>query len=222
MSRNFLFMGAALSFVLASTTPAHAATVTVDSFGDYGWKSDDTRNAACADLVGINNTNAAKPVLRLTLADSRAPFSGGRLIPGARQRLAAAAWDAGTTLALALVAFILIDAFWASLAGAMLCYYLGGILVLGNTPGVCLFAPRPGREVPEAQGRGEGGTGPREEVGYPFSRDAKRSAANTGGQAARATPIDDGRKTWQRHDRVRKSTSAGSNSASRASTANRG
>ena len=94
------------------------------------------------DAGGPKRTNSPKTVLRLTLADSRAPFSAGRLLPGARHRLAAAAWDAGTMLAVALVAFILIGAFWASLAGVMLCYYVGGILVLGNTPGVCLFAPR--------------------------------------------------------------------------------
>jgi hypothetical protein len=25
----------------------------------------------------------------------------------------------------------------------MLCYFVGGIVILGNTPGVCLFAPPP-------------------------------------------------------------------------------
>src|SRR5262245_48676606 len=55
------------------------------------------------------------PVLRLTLADSRVPFSGGQLLTTLKRRLAAAAWDAGTTLAMALVAFIVIDEFWAPL-----------------------------------------------------------------------------------------------------------
>lgn len=99
------------------------------------------------DVADGSCTTPPKTALRLTLADSRAPFSGGRLLSGARHRLAAAAWDAGTALAVALVAFIFIDAFWASLAGAMLCYYSGGILVLGNTPGVCLFAPRSKRDA---------------------------------------------------------------------------
>jgi transcriptional regulator with XRE-family HTH domain len=83
-----------------------------------------------------------KTVLRLTLADSRAPFSGGRILARAGCRLAAAACDTTTTVALALTAFVFIDEFWAPLGVAMLCYYVGGILVLGNTPGVCLFAPR--------------------------------------------------------------------------------
>ena len=96
-----------------------------------------------------SRTSPPKPGLRLTLADSFAPFSGGPLLLGTRLRLAAAAWDAGSVLAVALVAFVFIDAFWMSLAGAMLCYYLGGVLLLGNTPGVCLFAPRP-RNFPDS------------------------------------------------------------------------
>ena len=84
----------------------------------------------------------AKTVLRLTLAEPRLPFPSGRLFPGARQRFFAAAWDGGVVLAVALVAFILIDTFWISLACAMLGYFLGGILLLGNTPGMWLFTPR--------------------------------------------------------------------------------
>jgi hypothetical protein len=85
---------------------------------------------------------AVQPVLRLTLADSPAVFTGGRILVEVGRRVAAAAWDAGTILALALTAYIIIDKFWQPLGVAMLCYYLGGILFLGNTPGVCLFAPR--------------------------------------------------------------------------------
>jgi transcriptional regulator with XRE-family HTH domain len=84
----------------------------------------------------------ARTVLRLTLADSRPPFSGGRILARASRRIAAAACDAAATVTLALVAFVFINEFWAPLGVAMLCYYAGGILVLGNTPGVCLFAPR--------------------------------------------------------------------------------
>jgi transcriptional regulator with XRE-family HTH domain len=89
-----------------------------------------------------------KTVLRLTLADSPPPFSGGRILARASCRLAAVACDVGTTVALALTAFVFIDEFWAPLGVAMLCYYVGGILVLGNSPGVCLFAPRSNDDVP--------------------------------------------------------------------------
>jgi hypothetical protein len=82
------------------------------------------------------------PVLRLTLADADSPFMGGNVMRQLRPRLAAVAWDAGSLLALAVSAFMVLGAFWMPLGVAMLCYYLGGILVLGNTPGVCLFAPK--------------------------------------------------------------------------------
>jgi transcriptional regulator with XRE-family HTH domain len=90
---------------------------------------------------GSRGTNPTA-VLRLKLADPPPPFSGGRILARAGRRLAAAACDAAMTVALALTAFVFIDKFWAPLGVAMLCYYVGAILVLGNTPGVCLFAPR--------------------------------------------------------------------------------
>jgi len=33
----------------------------------------------------------------------------------------------------------------------MLCYYAGGIVLLGNTPGVCLFAPERAEAEKEAE-----------------------------------------------------------------------
>jgi hypothetical protein len=78
----------------------------------------------------------------LTLADAGSPFLGGNLMRQLRPRLAAVIWDAGSLVAMAVTAFVVLDAFWMPLGVAMLCYYLGGILVLGNTPGVCLFAPK--------------------------------------------------------------------------------
>ena len=65
-----------------------------------------------------------------------------------RDRLAAAAIDAGVVAAIAVSVFVACGAFWLPLAVTMLTYYIGGILLLGNTPGVCLRAPanrRPGR-----------------------------------------------------------------------------
>ena len=87
-------------------------------------------------------------VLRLTLADARSPFSPGQLLSNMRDRLAAAAIDAGVVAAIAVSVFVACGAFWLPLAVTMLTYYIGGILLLGNTPGVCLRAPanrRPGR-----------------------------------------------------------------------------
>ena len=44
--------------------------------------------------------------------------------------------------------FLVSGKFWLPLGVSMLGYYLGGILLLGNTPGVCLWAPAPGRATP--------------------------------------------------------------------------
>ena len=79
--------------------------------------------------------------LRLKLADTPTPFLRGRLLSGMRHRWAAVGCDGGFVLAIALCAYLACDKFWLPLGVAMLSYYLGGILVLGNTPGVCLFAP---------------------------------------------------------------------------------
>src|SRR5216684_1069702 len=60
--------------------------------------------AADAAANGSRSTNP-KTALRLTLADPHPPFSGGRILPRARGRLAAAACDAIMTLAPALAVF---------------------------------------------------------------------------------------------------------------------
>ena len=87
-------------------------------------------------------------VLRLTLADNRSPFSPGQLLMNMRDRFAAVAIDAGVVAAIAVSVFVTLGAFWLPLAVTLLTYYLGGILLLGNSPGVCLRAPanrRPGK-----------------------------------------------------------------------------
>jgi transcriptional regulator with XRE-family HTH domain len=84
---------------------------------------------------------ASRAALRLKLADSGRPFVSGRLLTGLRQRLAAVAWDGGVVVVIALGVFAACDTFWLPFGIAMLGYYMGGILLLGNTPGVCLWAP---------------------------------------------------------------------------------
>jgi hypothetical protein len=79
--------------------------------------------------------------LRLTLADTGAWFVGGPAVLDMRYRLAAVACDAGVVFAIALSVFVVSGIFWLPLAVSMLGYYLLGILLLGNTPGVCLWAP---------------------------------------------------------------------------------
>lgn len=81
--------------------------------------------------------------LRLTLVETGFPFTGGRVLADARRRWSAAAWDLGSLLAIAVSVFVVMDSFWMPFSVTALCYYVGGVLLLGNSPGVCLFAPRP-------------------------------------------------------------------------------
>jgi len=74
-----------------------------------------------------------------------------------RRRWAAATFDSGVALAIALLVFAASGHFWVPLGVAMLAYHLGGVLLLGNTPGVCLWAPEPDRPG----GGGGTGTAPR-------------------------------------------------------------
>jgi transcriptional regulator with XRE-family HTH domain len=76
--------------------------------------------------------------LRLTLADAGGPFARGRTVLDLRQRLTAVVCDAAVVLAIAIVVFVASGDFWTPLAMATLIYYSAGILLLGNSPGVCL------------------------------------------------------------------------------------
>lgn len=84
-----------------------------------------------------------KKKIRVRLAEAGHPFAPGRLLADMRRRAAAVACDGGVVVAIALCVFIACDKFWLPLGVVMLAYYLGGILVLGNTPGVCLWAGGP-------------------------------------------------------------------------------
>ena len=83
---------------------------------------------------------SAKPVV-LTINLPDAAFTRGRFLKDIRKRWAAAACDAAVPCGIALFAFVVLGHFWSPLGVSMLCYYAGGIVLLGNTPGVCLFAP---------------------------------------------------------------------------------
>jgi hypothetical protein len=81
--------------------------------------------------------------IRLKIAEVGKPFMGGHLLAGMRERLVAVACDGGVVVAIALSIFMVFGEFWLPLGVVALGYYLGGILVLGNTPGVCLWAAVP-------------------------------------------------------------------------------
>ena len=123
--------------------PDPAAPATVDK----GAAAAHHHTSPKAALFSAAAERMAAPVppstsLRLTLVETGLPFTGGRLLADAKRRWAAAAWDLGSLVAIALSVFVYMDAFWMPLGVTALCYYVGGILVLGNSPGVCLFAPK--------------------------------------------------------------------------------
>lgn len=80
------------------------------------------------------------PILRLTLAEGGPFFAGGPVIRAIPTRLRAVAFDAFAVSVIALSLFLVFGAFWAPLGAAVATYYFASILILGNTPGVCLFA----------------------------------------------------------------------------------
>ena len=92
------------------------------------------------DLMASPTAN--HPLLRLTLADVSPYFAGGPVVRALRPRLRAVALDAFVLSVVGLSLFVVLGAFWAPLSVAVAAYYFGSILILGNTPGVCLFASK--------------------------------------------------------------------------------
>jgi transcriptional regulator with XRE-family HTH domain len=91
--------------------------------------------------TAVSGASPGDTALRLTLADTSGTFARGSFLPAVRTRCAAAACDLGVIAVLGLVSFIALGRFWLPVAVSMAVYYVGGILLLGNTPGVCMFAP---------------------------------------------------------------------------------
>jgi len=94
------------------------------------------------DPDGLNPPRPPKPAspLRLTLATDSS-FARGRILAAARVRCLAIACDAAVIATLGLAIGLVLKALWMPLCAVMLAYYAGGILLLGNTPGVRLCAP---------------------------------------------------------------------------------
>jgi len=84
--------------------------------------------------------SASKPAVRITLADPPAAFSPGAIAASARSRITAVACDAAVVGTIGLVVYAVMGALWAPLCITLVAYYGGGILLLGNTPGVCFVA----------------------------------------------------------------------------------
>jgi transcriptional regulator with XRE-family HTH domain len=109
-------------------------------------------NGAAPSTTPMAAPPAGDTALRLTLADTGGTFQRGAFLAAVEQRCAAVACDLAVLAVLGLSLFAVLGAFWAPLAAAVLGYYAGGILLLGNTPGVCLFAPSTGTPAATTSG----------------------------------------------------------------------
>ena len=78
-------------------------------------------------------------VLRLTLADPGATLARG-VLKTVLRRSAATALDLSALTAIGAALFIALHQFWIPIAIATLSYYVASIVILGNTPGMCLMA----------------------------------------------------------------------------------
>ena len=84
---------------------------------------------------------AAGPAgLRVASPPAGAWFAEGALVKGIVLRALAAAIDLFVLSVTGLALYTVLGLFWAPLCLATIAYYSVSILVLGNTPGVCLFA----------------------------------------------------------------------------------
>ena len=80
-------------------------------------------------------------VIKVKIASNQSSFARGKVIGDLRCRWAAAACDAGMLMFVAVAMFLILNTFWISLGISAVCYYLASVVILGNTPGICLCAP---------------------------------------------------------------------------------
>ena len=83
---------------------------------------------------------ASPPALRVQAPAAGAWFTDGALVTGFGTRCFAVAVDLFVVSVMGLALFAVLGMFWAPTFLASVAYYSVSILVLGNTPGVCLFA----------------------------------------------------------------------------------
>ena len=102
-----------------------------------------TAEAAVAPATAASSLPTAVGLpagLRLRIANTARMFAKRHMIPAIRGRWAAVSVDAAVILGTGVALFLFVGLFWMPLAIFMFCYYFGSILVVGNTPGVCLAA----------------------------------------------------------------------------------
>ncbi len=116
----------------------------------FGSTSNPSSVRQCVRAVRGISRNAArrtgrgpKPALVITvrISANETSFARGKVIGDLRCRWAAAACDAGMLMFVAVAMFLTLNTFWTSFGISAVCYYLASVVILGNTPGICLCAP---------------------------------------------------------------------------------
>jgi transcriptional regulator with XRE-family HTH domain len=117
------------------------ADATLKEFLERFPDSDDKPPVMEKNVVRHDPTKLAAPgSMRLTTPPAGAWFSEGPLVRGLGLRCFAAAVDLFVLSVMGLALFAVLGMFWAPMCLATAAYYSVSILLLGNTPGVCLFA----------------------------------------------------------------------------------
>jgi transcriptional regulator with XRE-family HTH domain len=93
-----------------------------------------------APSATVQHPATANPALRVQTPAVGAWFTDGALVKGFGLRCFAVAVDLFVVSVMGLALFVVLGMFWAPAFLATVAYYSVSILVLGNTPGVCLFA----------------------------------------------------------------------------------
>jgi transcriptional regulator with XRE-family HTH domain len=97
-------------------------------------------SAGATHPVASHASSSKAPTLRVVATTGRS-FVGGRVLPSLGDRLMAIDLDALIVLTLGLLLYAAFGTLWAPLCLAIALYYGAGVLLLGNSPGVCLCAP---------------------------------------------------------------------------------
>jgi transcriptional regulator with XRE-family HTH domain len=101
----------------------------------------DDKPAPVADKAAAPKPESARSgALRVETPPAGAWFSEGPLVKPLALRCFAAAVDLFVLSVMGLALFAVLGMFWAPMCLATAAYYSVSILLLGNTPGVCLFA----------------------------------------------------------------------------------
>jgi transcriptional regulator with XRE-family HTH domain len=98
------------------------------------------------DLPATPSTPGRSSTLRLTLEADDA-FASKEILRAIRDRVVAVACDVACVSVIGLAMSIAVGSVWMPLCGAVATYFVGGVLILGTSPGVCLCTPASRRKT---------------------------------------------------------------------------